>query len=85
VDNRRKRLLYRATHRGTKEADVIIGGFFTDATVTLSDAQIAEAEVMLEESDIDLVNWIIGREPTPERWRDGLLADIVARYRAMRP
>jgi antitoxin CptB len=85
VDNRRKRLLYRATHRGTKEADVIIGGFFTDKAAALSDTQVTEAEALLEESDIDLVNWIIGRDPAPARWQGGLLTDIVARYRAMRP
>jgi len=85
VDNRRKRLLYRATHRGTKEADVIIGGFITEKVAGLSEAQVVEAEILLEESDIDLVNWIIGREETPEQWRAGMLADIVAYYRELRP
>ena len=31
TDARRKRILYRATHRGTKESDAIVGGFFTGA------------------------------------------------------
>src|SRR5581483_4609279 len=81
MDDRRKRLLYRATHRGTKESDVIIGGFFAVRTDGLSDAQVAEAEVLLEENDIDLVNWILGRDPVPDRWRDGLFAEIAAHFR----
>jgi len=83
VDNRRKRLLYRATHRGTKEADLIIGGYFTEAVGGLTDDQVAEAEILLEESDIDLVNWLMGRDPTPDQWRDGIFAQILAYYRAM--
>ena len=83
MDDRRKRLLYRATHRGTKESDLIIGGFFTRMTADLSDAQVDEAEVLLEENDIDLVNWVTGREAVPERWRMGLLADVMAHYRGL--
>ena len=82
MDDRRKRLLYRATHRGTKEADAIIGGFVTDMIANLTDAQIAEAEDLLEESDIDLVSWITGREPAPERWSGGLLQVITSHSRA---
>ena len=85
MDNRRKRLFYRATHRGTKEADFIIGGFFTERTAGLSETEVAEAEILLEESDIDLVNWLMGREPVPVRWQSGVFADVLAYYRALRP
>jgi antitoxin CptB len=80
VDDRRKRLLYRATHRGTKEADAIFGGFITRHVADMTDAQVAEAEALLEESDIELVNWVFGREPAPDRWRSGLLAQIIAAF-----
>ncbi|TAL04552.1 MAG: succinate dehydrogenase assembly factor 2 [Rhodospirillaceae bacterium] len=83
MDDRRKRLLYRATHRGTKESDFIIGGFFTRVTADLSDTQVAEAEALLEENDIDLINWVTGREAVPERWRAGLLAEVMAHYRGL--
>jgi antitoxin CptB len=85
MDNRRKRLLYRATHRGTKEADFIIGNFFTERVADLPDAQLDAAEALLEESDIELVNWLMGREAIPERWQAGLFMDVLAYYRALRP
>jgi antitoxin CptB len=85
MDNRRKRLLYRATHRGTKEADFIIGGFFTERVASLSEAEVDEAEILLEESDIDLVNWLMGREPVPEQWQAGIFAQVIAYYRELRP
>jgi antitoxin CptB len=78
TDPRRKRLLYRATHRGTKEADVIIGGFFQETVAGLADERLDEAEEFLEVSDLDLVEWILGRKPIPERWRGSILDDVLA-------
>jgi len=83
MDNRRKRLLFRATHRGTKESDALIGGFISRVVADLSDDQVTEAENLLEESDLDLVNWVTGREPVPERWQAGLLAQIIAAYEGL--
>ena len=61
MDNRRKRLLFRATHRGTKESDALIGGFISRVVADLSDDQVTEAENLLEESDLDLLI-----DPTPK-------------------
>src|SRR4051812_49303223 len=56
TDPRRKRILYRATHRGTKEADAIIGGYFTAAAAGIADEDLAEAEEFLELPDLDLID-----------------------------
>lgn len=78
TDPRRKRLLYRATHRGTKEADVIIGGFFQENVNRLPDDRLAEAEEFLEISDLDFLDWVLGRAPVPDRWKDSLLDEVFA-------
>jgi antitoxin CptB len=78
TDPRRKRLLYRATHRGTKEADVIIGGYFRDNAARLPEARLAEAEEFLEVSDLDLMDWLMGRRPVPARWVNSILDDVLA-------
>ncbi|MGE4063648.1 MAG: succinate dehydrogenase assembly factor 2 [Rhodospirillaceae bacterium] len=78
IDLRRKRLLYRATHRGTKEADVIIGGYFHERAAGLPETKLEEAEEFLEVSDLDLMDWLSGRKPIPERWKNTILDDILA-------
>ncbi len=83
TDLRRKRILYRATHRGTKEADAIVGGYFTQAVASIPDEQIAEIEEFLELPDLDLLDWIWGRAPVPERWRGTVFDQVLAFYRAM--
>ena len=66
-DARRRRLLFRACHRGTKEADLMIGGFVTRNLLAFSEAELAEVEAVLDLPDVDLSDWLSGRrEPPPE-------------------
>jgi antitoxin CptB len=67
-----KRLGFRAWHRGTREADYLIGGFFDAYAAGWNDAEIAWFEALLAEEDVDIMAWAMGREPAPER-HDGPL------------
>lgn len=66
LTTRRKRLLYQSAHRGTQEADLLIGGFATQYLPTLSAPQLDEFERLLDENDVDLVNWLTGRSAAPD-------------------
>jgi len=60
---RRRRLLFRATHRGTQENDLLIGGFVRAHLDTLTDADIAALEELLDRPDPNLADWLTGRRP----------------------
>lgn len=64
--NRRKRLLYQSRYRGTQEADLLIGSFADEHLGTLTAAQLDTYERLLDESDVDLVNWLTGRAEAPD-------------------
>jgi len=66
VDARRKRLIYRATHCGMKENDVLLGRFALARLADLSEAEADQFENLMNHSDNDLYNWVTGREPTPD-------------------
>jgi antitoxin CptB len=66
--DRLKRLRFRAWHRGTREADLLIGGFFDRYSAGWSDEEIGWYEALLEEQDVDILAWAIGTQPVPERW-----------------
>ena len=66
--DRLKRLRFRAWHRGTREADLLVGGFFDRHSATWSDAEIAWYEALMNEQDVDILAWAIGTQPVPERW-----------------
>ncbi len=61
----RKRLLYRARHRGTREMDIILGGFAERYVDGFDEGRLAHLAALLELADPDLYNWIAGREPVP--------------------
>jgi antitoxin CptB len=64
-DPRRKRLLFRSWHRGTREADLILGSFAEQHLAGFDEAQLDRYEALLEMSDPDLFDWITGRAPPP--------------------
>jgi antitoxin CptB len=67
VTIRRKRLLYQSRYRGRLESDLLFGSFAARHLPSLSAAQLDRYEALLEESDHDLLAWISGQQPVPER------------------
>ncbi len=65
IQNRRKRLLYRAMHRGFKEADIVIGGFAKMHIDSLEERELDEFEALIAFPDKELYEWIIGRVEAP--------------------
>ncbi len=78
IETRKKRILYRAAHRGMKEADAIVGAFFAARTAGFRPDQLDEADRILELLDIDLMDWIIKKLPVPDDVRSPLLDELVA-------
>ena len=79
-DVRLKRLRIRSWRRGTKEMDLILGGFCDAELARLPEAEIALYEDLLAENDHDLYQWVTGQVPAPDRF-GALLARIVAHAR----
>jgi antitoxin CptB len=82
TDTRRRRLLFRATHRGTFENDLMIGGFVRAHIETLTDADLDALEAVMEIPDNDLADWLTGRAPIPPEAETPMLCrmrDFLAR------
>ena len=65
TETRRKRLLFRSWHRGTREADLILGNFAETHLAGFDAVQLDTYEKLLETPDVDLFDWITGRCPPP--------------------
>jgi antitoxin CptB len=72
-DARLRRLGFRAWHRGTKEADLLIGGFFDRYAQGWSEAEIAWFEALIEEQDVDIMAWAIGTAAVPARYQGEMM------------
>ncbi|HVV95147.1 MAG TPA: succinate dehydrogenase assembly factor 2 [Hyphomicrobiales bacterium] len=65
LDPRRRRLAYRAWHRGTREMDLVMGGFADAALAELTPAEVDAFEALIEVPDPDLFAWLTSAEPLP--------------------
>lgn len=73
---RLKRLHFRAWHRGTKEADLMMGGFFDTYGANWSDAEVEWFETLLNEEDVEIMSWAIGTAPVPARYQGAMMDAI---------
>ena len=71
--DRLRRLKFRAWHRGTREADYMIGGFFYRYHAEWGEAEIAWFEALLEEEDVDIMGWALGTLDVPTEYRGALM------------
>ncbi len=70
---RLKRLRFRAWHRGTKEADLMIGGFCNTNCDSWTEEEIVWFEALMEEQDVDIMAWAIGTQAIPAQWDTPLM------------
>jgi antitoxin CptB len=76
LDDRRKRLLFRCWHRGTREMDLILGRFADAEIAGLSDDELSQLEHLIEVPDQDLYAAMSGSAPTPAECATGLFDRI---------
>ncbi len=63
-----KRLLYKSSNRGWKENDILLGSFAKQDISKLSDDQLKIFDVLLDESDVDIFNWINKKTAIPNQF-----------------
>lgn len=76
----RKKLYFRAWHRGTREADLLMGRFAETFLVDCSEDDAELFGVLLAETDPDIYDWVTGRTPLPETEVKPLLQKMISFY-----
>lgn len=79
-ERRIKKLLFQSRHRGTREADFLIGGFAERHLAGLPDSEIDAFERLIDEPDPDVVDWILGRATIPEA-HEGPLLGLMKKFK----
>lgn len=73
------RAKFRSWHRGTREADYMIGGYFDRYHAEWSEAELVWFEAILDEDDVDIMAWALKTQPTP----DALAGDSMTRMQLL--
>ena len=82
LDDRRKRLLFRCWHRGTREMDLILGRFADAEIADLSDSELTQLESLIEVSDPDFYAALTGDQPLDPQYANALF-DRIKAFRAV--
>jgi antitoxin CptB len=81
LDARRRRILFRAWHRGMRETDLIMGRFADAVIHELSDAELDEFEALMQAPDPEVYRWIAGDAPPPATYDRPLFRRLRAFHR----
>jgi len=81
LDDRRKRLRFRAWHRGTREMDLVLGRFVDANAASLTDGEIETLEALMEVPDPELYLWIAGTADVPANYDTAVFRKVVAFHR----
>ena len=78
LDPRRKQILYRAWHRGTREMDLVLGRFADAHLADLSEEQLDDLEGLMQAPDPEIYKWLSGSHPVPANWDTPIVHTIRA-------
>lgn len=82
IEIRRRRLLWRAAHRGTRELDLMIGRYADAHARAMDEAALGRFERFLERDEPDLQQWILGSAP-PDTAPDIDLIRAIRRFHGL--
>ncbi len=85
ADVRRRRIAFRAWHRGMREMDLIMGRFADAELVTLSPDDLDAFEALMEMPDPDVYAWISGEAAPPEEIDPAFLNRLRAYHLSLGP
>jgi len=68
IEKKRKRMIFRSWHRGTREMDLVMGSFADRHVLDFTEDELSQYDEMLNHSDPDLYNWITGKEDVPANY-----------------
>lgn len=74
--DRLRRLKFRAWHRGTKETDIILGSFVDSRLESFTLTEVEWLERLMEEEDVSILAWIIGKEIVPDIFDTTLMTEM---------
>jgi antitoxin CptB len=77
-DTRRKQLKFRATHRGFKETDAILGAFAALHLASLDSDELDMFAALLDLPDHELYDWLRGARPVPPAYDTPVFARLKA-------
>lgn len=75
---RKRQAIFRATHRGTREMDILLGGFVEYEIHSFSENEMTDLEHLMQAPDWDIYKWVTGTLTVPDNYNTPLFQRWVA-------
>ncbi len=85
MNDRIKRLQFRAHHMGSNENDILFGAFARDHLNSLTTLQVDQFETLLAQNDTDLFDWVTAKRPAPPEFQTDLMTMIITHVAQGKP
>ncbi len=79
LENKKKKLIFRCGHRGTKEMDIFLGQFAKYYVPNFNVDQLTMFETFITNPDPDIYNWLTGQEQLPQEW-DNEISQLLLKF-----
>jgi antitoxin CptB len=79
---KRKQLLFRSWHRGTREIDLLLGKFADRHVPEMDAGQLELYDRFLSNNDPDIFNWVTAAEPLPPEEENEVVRALIRFYAA---
>lgn len=77
IETKRKRLIFRSWHRGTREMDLLMGNFADKYIPGFTEQELEEYNRLLKNNDPDIYNWYTMRETPPDEENSDVLRRLM--------
>ncbi len=81
LDERRRKLLFRAWRRGVREMDLIVGRFADAHIAALDEPALDDFERLIEVPNAELYAWVSGAQAVPQDDDSAVLRQLIAFHR----
>jgi antitoxin CptB len=85
LDPHRRKILFRAWHRGLREMDLLLGSFADAWVARLEETELRDFERLLESPDRDVLDWLTEARPVPETFETPVFAKLRQFHSHARP
>jgi antitoxin CptB len=73
-----KQLLYRSNNRGCKETDILLGNFAKKYLNNMTDQELQDFAIILEQDDVEILDWITGKDNPPEKLNNSVMYKLLS-------
>ena len=70
LETYKKKIIYKASHRGSKEMDILLGSFINKYVELFNKNELQQFDLILDNYDDDIYQWILGKSDIPNEYQN---------------